>query len=144
MAQTMTHDEILTFIEEAPRTGHLATVRADGRPHIATIWIAVDRERGDVVFTTGADTVKGRTLARTGYAALAVDDPTPPFSFATLEGPVTIETDLAEVRRWATILGGRYMGADRAEEYGARNGVEGEWLCRLSPVKVIGMRDIAD
>lgn len=144
MAQTMTRDEVLAFIEEAPRTGHLATVRADGRPHVATIWIAVDPERGEIVFNTGADTVKGRTLARTGYAALSVDDPTPPFSFVTLEGPVTIETDLAEVRRWATVLGGRYMGADRAEEYGARNGVEGEWLCRLAPAKVNGVRDIAD
>lgn len=144
MAHAMTRDEIFAFIQDMPRTGHLATVRADGRPHVATIWIAVDSEREEIVFNTGADTVKGRNLARTGYAALAIDDPAPPFSFVTLEGPVTIVTDPAEVRRWASVLGGRYMGEERAEEYGARNGVEGEWLCRLSPVKMTGMRDIAD
>jgi PPOX class probable F420-dependent enzyme len=144
MAHAMTPDEVLAFIQERPRTGHLATVRTDGRPHVATIWIAVDPERQEIVFTTGADTVKGRTLARTEYAALAVDDPEPPFSFVTVEGPVTIVRDLAEVRRWATVLGGRYMGADRAEEYGARNGVEGEWLCRLAPARTTGARDIAD
>lgn len=144
MAHVMTRDEIFAFIQEAPRTGHLATVRADGRPHVATIWIAVDPEREEIVFNTGADTVKGRSLARTGYAALAVDDAAPPFSFVTLEGPVTIVTDLVEVRRWATVLGARYMGEQRAEEYGARNGVEGELLCRLAPVKMTGVRDIAD
>lgn len=144
MAESMTPDEIFAFIQEQPRTGHLATVRADGRPHVATIWIAVDPERREIVFTTAEDSVKGRNLARTGYAALSVDDPTPPFTFVALEGPVRLETDRAELRRWATVLGGRYMGADQAEAYGARNGVAGELLCRLSPAKMTGMRDVAD
>jgi hypothetical protein len=52
--------------------------------------------------------------------------------------------DLAEVRKWATVLGGRYMGADRADEYGARNGVPGELLVRLRAGNVVAMRDIAD
>ena len=52
--------------------------------------------------------------------------------------------DLAQVRKWATILGFRYMGADRADEYGARNGVPGELLVRLRAGHVVAMRDIAD
>jgi len=36
------------------------------------------------------------------------------------------------------------MGADRADEYGARNGVAGELLVRLRAENVVAMRDIAD
>ena len=45
--------------------------------------------------------------------------------------------------RWATAIGGRYMGADRAEEFGARNGVPGEFLVRARITKVVAERDIA-
>jgi PPOX class probable F420-dependent enzyme len=120
----------------------LATVRADGRPHVAPVWIDRD-EDGSIVFTTGADTVKGRNLRRTGRAAICVGDDRQPFSFVSLEGPVTIDDDLAQVRAWAARLGGRYMGADRAAEYGARNGLPGELLVRLHPEHISSAADVA-
>ena len=52
--------------------------------------------------------------------------------------------ELDDVRRWAAIIGGRYMGASRADEYGVRNGVPGELLVRVTPTKVIAARDVAD
>jgi hypothetical protein len=75
---------------------------------------------------------------------MSVNDDEPPFSFVTVEGPVTISEDLEEVRAWATRIGGRCMGADRAEEYGERNGVPGELLVRLTPTKFVSARDLAD
>jgi hypothetical protein len=48
------------------------------------------------------------------------------------------------VRRVATLLGGRYMGADRAAEFGARNGVPGELVIRVRPERTIAQADIAD
>jgi hypothetical protein len=36
------------------------------------------------------------------------------------------------------------MGAERAEEYGARNGVPGELVVRLRPGRVTSARDPAD
>ena len=36
----------------------------------------------------------------------------------------------------ATRTGGRYIGADRAEEYRRRNGVPGELVVRIRPTKV--------
>ena len=36
------------------------------------------------------------------------------------------------------------MGADRAEEYGERNGVPGELLVRLTPQKVVSAARLAD
>jgi PPOX class probable F420-dependent enzyme len=140
----MTDQEARRFLRSVPaRTGKLATVRADGRPHLAPVWYDVDDDES-VVFTTGASTVKGRNLTRDPRASLCVDDDRPPFSFVVLEGTAEISDDLGEVRHWATRLGARYMGAERAEEYGARNGVPGELVVRLRPGRVTSARDLAD
>jgi PPOX class probable F420-dependent enzyme len=139
----MSADEVQAFLAaDPPHTAKVATVRTDGRPHVAPVWFALD-EDGALLFTTGRDTVKGRCLARDPRVAISVDDERPPFSFVLLEGEVTISDDLDDVRRWAVVIGGRYMGADRAEEYGRRNGVPGELLVRLVPQRATSARDLA-
>jgi hypothetical protein len=57
---------------------------------------------------------------------------------------VEISTDLDELLRVATLIGARYMGEDRAEEFGRRNGVPGELLVRLKPVALKGLAGVAD
>ena len=129
----MSDEQVRAFLATSPpRTGKLATVRADGRPHVAPVWYDVDDD-GSLVFNTGESTVKGRNLLRDPRASMCVDDDRPPFSFVVVEGVVEISDDPVELRRWATRIGGRYMGADQAEEYGARNGVPGELVVRLRP-----------
>jgi PPOX class probable F420-dependent enzyme len=141
---TMSETEIRNFLMSVPpHTGKLATVRADGRPHLAPVWYSLDAD-GSILFNTGEATVKGRNLARDPRASLCVDDERPPFSFVVLEGTVELSDDLDEVRRWATVIGGRYMGRDRAEEYGARNGVQGELVARLRPSRVVSEADLAE
>jgi len=139
----MIPDQVRAFLTSEPaRPAILSTVRRDGRPHAAPIWYIADGD--DVLFTTGADTVKGRNLRRTGHAVLTVQDDRPPFTYLTIEGPVELIDDLDDVRRWAAAIGGRYMGADRAEEFGARNGVPGELLVRMSVDHAYGVIDVAD
>ncbi len=148
----MSDTELVALLASQPaHTGKLATMRADGRPHVAPIWFVLDASRadtsppvGDIVFNTGADTLKGKALRRDARACLCVDDERPPFSFATIEGVVTISEDLDEVARWAAVIGGRYMGEDRAEEYGRRNGVPGELLVRLRPTHIVSGADLAN
>ncbi len=142
---------VALLTSDPPHTGKLATVRADGRPHVAPIWFALDQSTagadsplGDIIFNTGADTLKGKALRRDPRVALCVDDERPPFSFASLEGPVSISESLDDVVHWATVIGGRYMGQDRAEEYGRRNGVPGELLVRLRPTHIASAADLAD
>jgi PPOX class probable F420-dependent enzyme len=137
----MTETEWRAFISEGTRTGKLATVRADGRPHVAPIWFLLDGD--DLVFNTGKETVKGRNLARADRASLCVDDERPPYSFAAIEGRARLSEDLAQLRTWATRIAARYMGEERAEEYGARNGVPGELLVRLRIERVTAVRDLA-
>ncbi|KOT66555.1 MULTISPECIES: PPOX class F420-dependent oxidoreductase [Streptomyces] len=142
MARKMSKDEWQSFLSEGTRTGKLSTVRADGSPHIAPVWFLLDGD--DLVFNTGADTVKGRNIARDGRVALCVDDDRPPFSFAIAEGRAETSDELSEVRAWATRIAARYMGKERAEEYGARNGVPGELLVRVRIDKVVAVADLAD
>jgi PPOX class probable F420-dependent enzyme len=137
----MSDEEIRSFLSSGTRTGKLATTRQDGRPHVTPIWFVLDDD--DVVFNTGVTSVKGKTLARDPRAALCVDDDTPPFAFVVVEGAVTLSEDPDELVRWATQIGGRYMGADRAEEYGRRNGVAGELVVRLRPTRVISVLGVA-
>jgi hypothetical protein len=87
--------------------------------------------------------LKAKILQRDPRASMLVDDQTPPYSFVKIDGTVTLSGDVAEVRKWAEVLGGRYMGADRAAEYGERNGVPGEFLVRLWAEHVVAMRDIS-
>jgi len=148
----MSDDEVVAFLEQLPaRTGKLATVRADGRPHVAPIWFALDRSAagpdspvGDLVFNTAASTVKGRNIARDPRIALCVDDDRPPFSFVTVEGEAAVSEDPDELHHWATVIGGRYMGAERAEAYGARNGVPGELVVRLRPTHIVAQARLSD
>jgi PPOX class probable F420-dependent enzyme len=141
--QVMSEQEWKAFlVADPPRTGKLATVRKDGRPHVAPIWFDLDDD-GTVVFTTGAETLKGKAIRRDPRVCLCVDDERPPFSFVIVEGKVDISEDADEMLVWATRIGGRYMGAGSADAYGRRNAVPGELLVRLRPTHVAAQADIA-
>ncbi len=140
----MDDGEVRAFLSAVPaHTAALATVRADGRPHVAPVWYVLEDD-GTIVFNTGETTVKGRNLRRDRRASLCVDDERPPFSFVTVEGVVELSDDPDDVREVATRIGGRYMGEDRSEEYGARNGVAGELVVRLRPERIVSAPDLAD
>jgi len=129
------------FLMTGTSTGKVAVTRADGRPHVTPVWFALDGD--DIVFTTAETSVKAAALRQNPGAMLCVDDQQPMYSYVLIEGQATLSDDLAAVRHWATVVGGRYMGADHAEEFGARNGAPGELLVRLRPTKVMAFRDIA-
>lgn len=135
-------DRVREFLTAGTRTGKIAWVAANGAPHVAPIWFVLEGD--DLVFNTGSGTGKGRALAREGRASLVVDDQVPPYSFVKVDGAVSLSDDTEDVRRFAAQIGGRYMGAERAEEYGDRNSVSGELLVRLHPAKVTAGFDIAD
>jgi PPOX class probable F420-dependent enzyme len=139
----MDEAEWQAFLRDPVRPAVLATSRADGRTHAAPIWYDLDDD-GTIVFNTGVDTVKGRNLRRTGQATLVVQDDRPPYAFVVVTGTATWSDDIDDVRAWAARIGGRYMGADRAEEYGARNGVPGELVVRVTPTRVVAEAEIAD
>ena len=134
-------DEVRAFLAGGTRTGKLAWTAADGRPLVAPVWFVLDGD--DVVFNTGRDTAKGRAIARDPRLALCVDLEEPPYGFVQVQGTATTSEDTDELLATATAIGGRYMGAERAAEFGRRNGVPGELLVRVTPANVIARDDIA-
>jgi PPOX class probable F420-dependent enzyme len=137
---SVTDPRVSAFLGEGTRTGKLAYTATDGRPLVVPVWFVV--EDGSLVFNTGKDTAKGKALARDPRAAICVDLEEPPYGFVQVQGEAELSQDPAELVRTATAIGARYMGADRAEEFGKRNGVPGELVVRLRPTKVIAAFDM--
>ncbi|WP_167100795.1 PPOX class F420-dependent oxidoreductase [Mycobacterium sp. DL592] len=135
-------DKVIAFLSEGTRTGKLGYVATDGRPLVVPVWFIVDGQQ--LVFNTGRDTAKGHALQRDPRVVICVDDQTPPFSFVQVQGVAAIGEDPDELLHTATRIGGRYMGADRADEFGRRNAVPGELVVRITPTKVIAAFDVAN
>ena len=137
---SLSDPEVRDFLARGTRTGKLAYLAASGRPLVAPVWFIVERD--SQVFNTGSQTAKGRALARDPRATLCVDLEEPPFAFVQVQGEAELSEDPAELLRTATAIAARYMGAERAEEFGKRNGVPGELVVRLRPVKVLTTFDV--
>jgi PPOX class probable F420-dependent enzyme len=138
----MTKAERREFLLRGTRTGKLATVRKDGRPHVVPVWFLLDGD--DVVFTTGGESLKYKNMKRDPRVSIAIDDQTPPYSYVMIEGTASFSEDPEELLRWATRIGGRYMGEDQAEAYGKRNSTPGEVIVRIMPSKVSAYKDVAE
>jgi PPOX class probable F420-dependent enzyme len=134
--------ESRAFLSGGQRTGKVATVRANGWPHVAPVWYILDGDT--ILFTTWQTTVKAANIRRDGRISICVDDETPPYTFARVDGTAELSDDLEELTKWATRIAAKYLGDDLAEAYGKRNGVPGELLVRVTPTKVVFQANIAD
>ena len=132
----------MDFVLAEPRPAVCAIVLSDGRPHATPVWIDLDGD--EIVFTTWHEGVKAHVLTREPRLSLCVQDDQRPFAFVSIQGVADVIDDVGAVKVWAARIGGRYMGADRAEEYGTRNGVPGELLVRLTPERIISAFDVAE
>lgn len=137
---TLADSDVRAFLEQGTRTGKVGFVAADGRPLVAPVWFVLEQET--IVFNTGADTAKGKAIARDPRVVLSVDLEEPPYAFVQVQGVAEVSEDPEDLLKTATAIGGRYMGADRAEEFGRRNGVPGELVIRIVPTKVIAALDM--
>jgi PPOX class probable F420-dependent enzyme len=134
--------ECLAFLASGVRTGKLGLGGGSG-PIVVPVWFLVDGE--DLVFTTNETTAKARRLRADPRAALCGDDEAFPFGFVQARGPVTLQQlTPGELLPWTTRIAARYVPADRAEAFGARNAVAGELLCRLHAERLLGELGVAD
>ena len=137
---SVTDPEVHKFLTEGTRTGKLAYTNAAGRVLVAPIWYIV--EDGDLIFNTGEDTVKGKFLVRERQATICVDLEQPPYGFVQVQGNAELSNDPEELLRTATAIAARYVGPDRADEFGQRNAAPGELVVRLRPTKVLAAFDM--
>lgn len=132
-------EEVRDFLMTGTFTGKVAHTAHDGRPIVVPVWFVVDGDQ--IVFQTDADSAKGRAMRTDPRVCLCVDNQIPPYGFVQVQGTVELSEDVEAMLPWATEIAGRYMGADRADEFGHRNAVAGELLVRLTPTKVIAQLD---
>jgi PPOX class probable F420-dependent enzyme len=133
--------EVRDFLAQGTRTGKLSYLAASGRPLVTPIWFIVEGD--SIVFNTGKDTAKGRALARDPRVSLCVDLEEMPYAFVQVQGEAELSEDPAELLRTATAIAARYVGDERAEQFGQRNAVPGELIVRLRPTKVLAAFDMA-
>ena len=139
----MAEAEWAQFVNAGTRTGKLAVVLPSGRPAVTPIWFVYEDD-GVFRFNTWGTSPKAKAMRAEPRVSLLVDLEEPPYAFVRVEATARIvDDDPALTRRVATAAGGRYMGADRAEEFGARNGVEGEVVVELTPTRVVALDDVS-
>jgi PPOX class probable F420-dependent enzyme len=138
---SITDPQVRAFLTEGTRTGKLGFLSRSGRPLVTPVWFVLEDDT--LVFNTGQDTAKGRALARDPRVSLCVDLEQPPYAFVQVQGEAELSDDLDELVRTATAIAARYMGPERAEEFGKRNGVPGELVVRLRPTKVLAVFSVS-
>ncbi|MBI2767029.1 MAG: IS110 family transposase [Chloroflexi bacterium] len=96
---------------------HVAVVSvANGNkgPLTVPVWYRYEAG-GDVCFTTGGDSIKGRLIRRAGRMSLCVQSEQAPYRYVSIEGPVSIEAP--EYERDVRAIAVRYLGEAGAKAY---------------------------
>ncbi|MGD2050945.1 MAG: PPOX class F420-dependent oxidoreductase [Acidimicrobiia bacterium] len=90
---------------------HLATVGADGGPHVSAMWMDVEGDR--IVFSTAEGRAKLRNLRRDPRVALSLTVPGTPYHNIVIWGRAVV----IEPRGFGLIdhLAHKYTGSDRYE-----------------------------
>lgn len=143
----MSPEQVVAFMRSDSRTGKLAVTRKDGRPHVVPIWFDFDDATGDLVFVMGRDSLKARCIGRDPRVAICVDTMAMPFDFARIDGVATTATyddDPDAMLHWATTTCRRYVGDERAKEFGRRNADPHELLVRVRPTNYVGAFGVAN
>lgn len=138
----MTRAECLEFLQAGTRTGKLASVKANGEPHCVPIWFVIDDD--ELLFMTMSTTVKAKNITRQPNVMICVDQESFPYDFVTVVGAAHVQ-DLSpeEMLPYSTRIAERYVGSDRAEEFGHRNAAPEEVLVRVQIERFLSARNVA-
>jgi PPOX class probable F420-dependent enzyme len=137
----MSDGEWQAFVARGQRLAVLSTSRPGGRTHAVPVWFVLDGDQ--ILFTTPAESVKGRAIQRTGRATMLVMDHEPPYSFAMIEGVVEVSRDPSVVREMTIRVHERYLQPEQAAQAAAPLLEEPtELACRLRPVNVFAIENV--
>jgi PPOX class probable F420-dependent enzyme len=95
---------------EARNMAHVATLMADGAPHVSPVWIGVE---GDLLAIFSAqENLKVRNLRRDGRVAISVCDEHNPYRAAIIRGHVVEQRTGEEAIVIMDRMSNRYIGSD--------------------------------
>src|SRR4051812_36205135 len=111
---TMTKTEREEFLAET-RVGIISIAEPGRGPLTVPVWFAY--ERGGVVrFVTGGTSRKAKLLQPAGRLSLCVQTETPPYKYASVEGPALI-VGAPDHERDVRGIAIRYLGPEMGEMY---------------------------
>jgi PPOX class probable F420-dependent enzyme len=102
-------DEVRALLS-ARNMAHVATLMADGSPHVSPVWIAVEGDRL-AIFSTQAH-LKVRNLRRDGRIGVSVCDEENPYRSVIIRGRVVEEIEGPEAIAIMDRMSNRYVGVD--------------------------------
>jgi len=117
-----------------PRIARLASVRADGSPHVAPVWYRY--EDGAFLVLTDRGSQKHRNVERDPRVVLCVDDERPPYHTVIVRGRASIGEPPGEA--WREAMAVHYLGEEAGRRYVRENPEPDNVLLRIVPERVTG------
>ncbi|MDH6464909.1 PPOX class F420-dependent oxidoreductase [Micromonospora purpureochromogenes] len=123
-------DEDLALLSE-PQLAHVATVEADGTPHVTPVWVDTDGEH--ILFNTALGRQKSINIERNPVVAVSVADKADDFRTLWVKGTAELVTEGADehIDRMAK----KYLGQDT---YPFRQPGEQRVIVRITPTQKLG------
>ncbi|MGY4680783.1 PPOX class F420-dependent oxidoreductase [Micromonospora aurantiaca (nom. illeg.)] len=123
-------EEDLALLGE-PQLAHVATIEADGTPHVTPVWVDTDGEH--IVFNTAKGRQKYLNMSRNPVIAVSVADKADDFRTLWIKGTVEFVTEGADehIDRMAK----KYLGQDT---YPWRRPGEERVIVRVTPTEKLG------
>jgi PPOX class probable F420-dependent enzyme len=114
-----------------PVIAHLATIMADGGPHVTPVWF--DYESGIIRINSARGRVKDRNMRNNPKVALSILDPKNPYRYIALRGRVAEITEEG-AEEHIDRLAQKYMNV---EKYPHRSAGEVRVMYRIAPEQII-------
>ncbi len=114
MSSKMTPEERNRFLAE-PRVAIVSIAEAGRGPLSVPVWYDYE-PGGDLWFLTQSDSRKGRLLAAAGRFSLCVQEPTAPYKYVSVEGPV-VATEPYDLEADLKPMAQRYLGEAAGAQY---------------------------
>ncbi|MCO1615895.1 PPOX class F420-dependent oxidoreductase [Micromonospora tulbaghiae] len=124
------NEEDLALLGE-PQLAHVATVEADGTPHVTPVWVDTDGEH--VVFNTAKGRQKYLNMSRNPVVAVSVADKADDYRTLWIKGTVEFVTEGADEH--IDRLAKKYLGQDT---YPWRRPGEERVIVRVTPTEKLG------
>ncbi|MFJ6198790.1 PPOX class F420-dependent oxidoreductase [Micromonospora sp. NPDC092111] len=123
-------DEDRALLSE-PQLAHVATIEADGTPHVTPVWVDTDGEH--IVFNTAKGRRKYDNIARNPVVAVSVVDKADDFRTLWVKGTAEFVTEGADAH--IDRMAKKYLGQDT---YPFRQPNEERVIVRITPTQKLG------
>ncbi|WP_253808629.1 PPOX class F420-dependent oxidoreductase [Nocardia amikacinitolerans] len=127
-------DDLKKYLDESKAFATVATVGANGQPHLTVIWLK--RDGDDLLFSTTVERQQAKNLARDPRVTVLINPPENPYVYAEMRGTATLTPDPDKTLPDELSL--KYTGKNYADFNPASARDAERVIVRVTPRKVAG------